>query len=34
VGEFEVATRDLNADPKREFIRERELLSGVLEAAW
>jgi alcohol dehydrogenase class IV len=26
--------RNFNADPKREFVRERELLSRVLEAAW
>jgi alcohol dehydrogenase class IV len=31
---IEHALRNFNADPKREFIRERELLSGVLEAAW
>jgi len=28
------ALRNFNADPKREFVRERELLSKVLEAAW
>lgn len=31
---IEHALRNFNADPKREFTRERELLSGVLEAAW
>jgi alcohol dehydrogenase class IV len=28
------ALRNFNADPRREFVRERELLSKVLEAAW
>ncbi len=26
--------KNFNSDPKREFIRERELLRDVLEAAW
>lgn len=28
------ALRNFNADPRQEFVRERELLSRVLEAAW
>lgn len=28
------ALRNFNADPKQEFVRERELLSRVLDAAW
>lgn len=31
---IEHALRNFNADPKREFVRERELLSKILEAAW
>ena len=31
---IEHSLRNFNADPKREFVRERELLSQVLEAAW
>jgi alcohol dehydrogenase class IV len=31
---IEHALRNFNADPKREFVRERELLSRVLDAAW
>ena len=26
--------KDFNADPKREFVRERELLYDVLQQAW
>jgi alcohol dehydrogenase class IV len=28
------ALKNFNADPKREFVRERDLLSKVLEASW
>ena len=31
---IEHSLKNFNADPKREFARERELLSKVLEAAW
>ena len=31
---IEHSLKNFNADPKREFVRERELLSNVLEAAW
>jgi alcohol dehydrogenase class IV len=31
---IEHSLKNFNADPKREFMRERELLSHVLEAAW
>ncbi|MDH3286214.1 MAG: iron-containing alcohol dehydrogenase family protein [Betaproteobacteria bacterium] len=31
---IEHSLRNFNADPKREFARERELLTRVLEAAW
>jgi len=31
---IEHSLRNFNADPKREFVRERDLLSKVLEAAW
>ena len=31
---LERSLRNFNADPKREFIRERELLMRVLEATW
>jgi alcohol dehydrogenase class IV len=31
---IEHSLRNFNADPKREFIQERELLSRVLDAAW
>jgi len=33
-GVIEHSLRNFNADPKREFVRERDLLSHVLEAAW
>jgi len=31
---LEQSLRNFNADPKREFVRERALLADVLEAAW
>lgn len=31
---IEHSLRNFNADPKREFVQERDLLSRVLEAAW
>jgi alcohol dehydrogenase class IV len=31
---LELSLRNFNADPKREFVRERDLLGGILEAAW
>lgn len=31
---LELSLRNFNADPKREFARERDLLATVLEAAW
>jgi len=31
---IEHSLRNFNADPKREFVRERDLLSRTLEAAW
>ena len=31
---LEHSLRNFNADPKREFVRERELLRELLEAAW
>jgi len=31
---IEHALRNFNADPKREFVRERDVLTQVLEAAW
>ncbi len=31
---LELSLRNFNADPKREFLRERELLGQVLESAW
>ena len=31
---LEHSLRNFNADPKREFVRERELLSEILQAAW
>jgi hypothetical protein len=30
----ERSLKNFNADPKREFVRERELLLATLEAAW
>jgi alcohol dehydrogenase class IV len=30
----EHSSKNFNADPRREFVREPELLKGVLEAAW
>ena len=31
---LELSLRNFNADPKREFLRERELLGQILESAW
>jgi len=31
---LELSLRNFNADPKREFLRERELLSEILQSAW
>lgn len=31
---LELSLTNFNADPKREFMRERETLAGILEAAW
>jgi alcohol dehydrogenase class IV len=31
---LEHSLRNFNADPKRDFVRERELLSEILLAAW
>jgi hypothetical protein len=31
---IENSLKNFNADPKREFVRERDLLLGVLEACW
>jgi hypothetical protein len=31
---LENSLKNFNADPKREFVRERDLLDGVLQAAW
>ena len=31
---LEHSLRNFNADPKREFVRERELLASILDAAW
>jgi alcohol dehydrogenase class IV len=31
---LERSLKNFNADPKREFVRERELLSDVLQSAW
>jgi alcohol dehydrogenase class IV len=31
---LEHSLRNFNADPKREFVRERGLLGEILEAAW
>ena len=31
---LELSLRNFNADPKREFVRERETLAETLEAAW
>jgi len=31
---LELSLTNFNADPRREFIRERERLSAILEAAW
>ena len=30
----ENSLKNFNADPKREFVRERDLLLSVLEACW
>jgi hypothetical protein len=31
---LEHSLKNFNADPKRDFVRERELLAGILESAW
>jgi hypothetical protein len=31
---LEHSLRNFNADPRREFVRERELLGEILESAW
>jgi alcohol dehydrogenase class IV len=31
---LEHSLKNFNADPKREFVRERELLASILDAAW
>ncbi len=31
---LERSLKNFNADPKREFIRQREMLMQVLEATW
>ena len=31
---LELSLRNFNADPKREFVRERELLGEILESGW
>ena len=31
---LELSLRNFNADPKREFVRERELLGKILQSAW
>ena len=31
---LENSLRNFNADPKREFLRERETLMAALDAAW
>jgi len=31
---LELSLANFNADPKREFVREREMLAATLEAAW
>jgi alcohol dehydrogenase class IV len=31
---LEHSLRNFNADPKRDFVRERDFLSQVLDAAW
>jgi len=31
---LELSLTNFNADPKREFVRERETLAAILEAAW
>ena len=31
---LENSLKNFNADPKREFVRERDLLLSVLEACW
>jgi alcohol dehydrogenase class IV len=31
---LENSLKNFNADPKREFVRERDLLREVLQAAW
>ena len=31
---LERSLKNFNADPKREFVRERDLLMRVLEATW
>jgi alcohol dehydrogenase class IV len=31
---LELSLTNFNADPKREFVRERELLGEILQSAW
>ena len=31
---LENSLKNFNADPKREFVRERDLLNDVLQSAW
>ena len=31
---LEASLKNFNADPKREFLRERDALMSALEAAW
>jgi alcohol dehydrogenase class IV len=31
---LEISLRNFNADPKREFVKERDRLGATLEAAW
>ena len=31
---LDLSLRNFNADPKREFVRERELLGEILQSAW
>jgi alcohol dehydrogenase class IV len=31
---LELSLMNFNADPKREFVRERELLGEILQSAW
>jgi alcohol dehydrogenase class IV len=31
---LELSLTNFNADPRREFVRERDLLAAILDAAW